>query len=487
MTRSLPDVLATLGRPRLLVVGDLAVDRYVEGAVGRISPEAPIPVLHVTGEHQRLGCAGSVAHMVAELGAEVDVVGAVGDDPTGQHLVGMAKDAGLRVRAITSATRPTTIKTRFLASSHTTHQQVLRVDRETTAALGADDAAQAVALLDELMPSAEAVLVSDYGKGFLTDEVLGRMIAGAKARGVPCVVDPKGTDYAKYRGATGITPNRSETAAATGLPVRTIADAERAGARLVEDLDLAFALITLDRDGMYLRPRDGEGVHLTTTPREVFDVTGAGDMVLGVLATALASGATPREAASLANVAAGIEVERVGVATVSRDEIAARLAAGADGGVLKCVDRTEIGAIAERHRVAGRRVVFTNGCFDILHAGHVRYLNAAKAEGDVLILGLNSDASVRELKGEGRPVNAERDRAEVLSGLAAVDYVVVFEEDTPAALIDIVQPDVLVKGADWKDKGVVGRETVEARGGRVVLVDLLEGRSTTNTIERIRD
>ncbi len=487
MTRPLQEVLASLGEPHLLVVGDLAVDHYIGGDVERISPEAPIPILRVKAEHDGLGCAGSVAGIVRALGAEVTLIGAVGEDESASRLADLATAAGVQLQAVGLGDRPTTHKTRLLASSHTTHQQVLRVDRESTAPLGAGAAERLVAKVRAALPGTAALLLSDYGKGVLTPEVLAQLIALARAGGLPVVVDPKGTDYSRYRGATGITPNRSETRAATGIRVDTLEDAERAGAHLVDALDLEFALITLDREGMYLRPRDSTGVHLPTTPREVFDVTGAGDMVLGVLAIALASGATPTEAASLANVAAGLAVERLGVATITRREIGARLALTGESAVVKRIDAHEAGVVADRHRAAGRRVVFTNGCFDILHAGHVRYLQAAKAEGDVLIVGLNADAGVRRLKGPDRPIHSEADRMEILAALACVDHVAIFEEDTPIALVEAVRPDVLVKGADWAEKGVVGREFVEAHGGRVVLVDLLEGRSTTATVDRIRE
>jgi D-beta-D-heptose 7-phosphate kinase/D-beta-D-heptose 1-phosphate adenosyltransferase len=487
MTRPLQEVLASLGEPRLLVVGDLALDHYIGGDVERISPEAPIPILRVQAEHDGLGCAGSVAGIVRALGAQVTLIGAVGEDESATRLADLARAAGVQLEAVQVGDRPTTHKTRLLASSHTTHQQVLRVDRESTAPLGAGAIDRLVVKVRAALPGTAALLLSDYGKGVLTPEVLAQLIALARDAGIPVVVDPKGVDYSRYRGATGITPNRSETRAATGIRVETLEDAERAGAHLVDALDLEFALITLDREGMYLRQREGPGVHLPTTPREVFDVTGAGDMVLGVLATALASGATSTEAASLANVAAGLAVERLGVATITRREIAARLALSGASAVVKRIDAHEAGAVADRHRAAGRRVVFTNGCFDILHAGHVRYLQAAKAEGDVLIVGLNADEGVRRLKGPDRPIHGEEDRMEILAALACVDHVAVFEQDTPIELIEAVRPDVLVKGADWAEKGVVGREFVEAHGGRVVLVDLLEGRSTTATVDKIRD
>ncbi len=487
MSRPLPEVLATLGAPQVLVVGDIVLDRYLTGVVERISPEAPIQVLRVQNEEERLGCAGSVAQMMAVLGAETTLVGVVGDDKAAVRVRELAASARILFEPVVEAGRHTGVKTRHLARSHSIDQQVLRVDEETTEPVSAATEEALAAALKTHVAQADAIIVSDYGKGALSSELLMRIVAEAGGRNVPVVADPKGSDFTRYRGVSCITPNRPETRLATGIEVTDLASAEAAATQLVADLELGFALITLDKEGMYLKEASQDGVHLKTTPREVFDVTGAGDMVVAVLGLALAAGALPVEAASLANVAAGLEVEHVGVVPITRDEIAARLALGAEGLAAKHIPRGEIAGVVKRHRAAQKRVVFTNGCFDILHAGHVRYLAEAKAQGDVLIVGLNSDASVRRIKGEGRPVNGQADRVEVLAALAVVDHVVVFEEDVPTPLIEQVQPDVLVKGMDWKDKGVEGREIVEARGGKVVLVELHEGRSTTGIVERIRD
>ncbi|MDJ0972926.1 MAG: D-glycero-beta-D-manno-heptose 1-phosphate adenylyltransferase [Planctomycetota bacterium] len=486
MTRALPEVLASLGNPRVLVVGDIAVDRYKSGAVERISPEAPIPILRVEHEHEGLGCAGSVALIAAVLNAEVTLVGLAGEDAEGETLRRLTDEAGIVLRTVSEAGRRTSVKTRFLAHSHTTHQQVLRVDQESAQPLAPETREALLAIADDAIHEVDAVLLSDYGKGCLTPEVIAHLIAAARARGLPVIVDPKGTDFSRYRGATAITPNRPETLGATGIEVRTLDDAERAATELVTSLDLDFTLVTLDREGIYVRTRDAPGTHLPTTPREVFDVTGAGDMVLAALATALASRATPEEAAGLANAAAGIAVERIGVATVTRGELAARLALSAEGAQTKQIELLEARALGDRLRAKGKRIAFTNGCFDILHAGHVGFLQAAKAKGDVLVVGLNSDASVKRLKGPERPIQTADDRVRVLAALAAVDYVVVFEDDTPITLIESLLPHALVKGVDWKDKGVVGRDVVEANGGEVVLVDLLEGRSTTSVVDRIK-
>ncbi len=487
MTRPLPQVLATLGAPRVLVIGDIVLDRYLTGTVDRISPEAPIQVLRVEREEERLGCAGSVAHMLAVLGAETTLLGVVGQDDGAQRVESLAEAAGVTLRAIADGTRKTAVKTRHLARSHSTDQQVLRVDEETLGRVAPESEDALAEVVRERVASCDAVIVSDYGKGVLTTGLLALILRKARERNVPVVVDPKGADFTRYIGATCITPNRAEAKRATGVTVTDLASADEAATVLIGQADLDFALVTLDRTGMYLKARNADGVHLPTTPREVFDVTGAGDMVVSVLGIALAAGATPVEAASLANVAAGLEVEHVGVVPVTRDEIAARLATGSEGLAGKHVARVDAAALAARHRAAKRRIVFSNGCFDILHAGHVRYLAEAKSLGDVLIVGLNSDESVRRLKGEARPLNSESDRVEVLSALAVVDHVVVFDEDVPTALVEQVLPDVLVKGKDYEGKVVEGREIVEAHGGEVVLVDLHPGRSTTNLVDRIRD
>ncbi|MHC5010241.1 MAG: D-glycero-beta-D-manno-heptose 1-phosphate adenylyltransferase [Planctomycetota bacterium] len=489
MTRPLSDVLAGLGSPRLLVVGDLILDRYLTGKVDRISPEAPIQVLRVEDETQRLGGGGSVATNVTVLGARTTLVGVVGQDAAADRIAEMAAETGIRLEAVRDPARRTSVKTRHLARSHASAQQVLRVDEETVAPLDAEAEAALRRRIDAALEDVDAVLVSDYGKGVCTEALLAHLVQAGRARGVPVVIDPKGDDFRRYRGATCLTPNRPETHRATGIAIAPgdLAAAERAGAALLADVELDFALITLDREGMYLKVGETPGRRLAVTPREVFDVTGAGDMVLSVLAIALAAGAAPEEAAALANVAAGLEVEHVGVVPVTRAEIAARLGSGLEHGTTKALEGAELQAVLDGHRAAGRSIVFTNGCFDVLHAGHVRYLQAARAEGDVLVVGLNSDDGVRRLKGSDRPVNGLEDRLAVLSALAPVDHIVVFDEDTPRRLIEELRPDVLVKGEDWREKGVVGSDFVTSRGGRVVLLPLLEGRSTTGLIQRMRD
>jgi D-beta-D-heptose 7-phosphate kinase / D-beta-D-heptose 1-phosphate adenosyltransferase len=486
VSRSPADVLALLGAPRVVVVGDLILDRYVTGMVERISPEAPIQVLAVERDETRLGGAGSVAGAAAVLGARVRLVGMLGGDEEGVEVARRAEAARIELAAVESTDRPTSVKTRHLAHSHSIPQQVLRVDREVTAPVHGELERRVLSALDVALADADVVLLSDYQKGLLTPTVLAHAIAWGRRARRPVIVDPKGDDFERYRGAAGIKPNRAQTARVVGFAVGSHADAGRAARVLLDRFDLGFVLVTLDRDGMVLLERGGEPVAFRTQPREVYDVTGAGDVVLATIGVAVGSGATPPEAAALANVAAGLEVEKVGAVPVTREEIAARLEERGPSLASKLVERPRVAALCRRLRDAGRRIVFTNGCFDVLHAGHVQYLAFARAQGDVLVVGLNADDSVRRLKGEGRPVNPTADRAEVLSALAAVDHVVVFHEDDPLSLIREVAPDVLVKGEDWREKGVVGADVVEARGGRVVLAPLREGRSTTSTLERLR-
>jgi len=484
MTADLLRAIEELPEPSVLVVGDPILDRYVSGLVERISPEAPIQVLRHDRERESLGGMTAVASNLARLGARVRLAGLIGDDPEGARLRSLLREAGIPDDGLTSeAGRSTTVKTRYIAASQHARQQILRVDREVRAPAGA---AADRALLDSVqgaLDDVDVMVLSDYDKGTLSR--CAAYVEAARHAGVKVIVDPKGSDFARYRGATAITPNRAEAGAATARAIVTAADAAAAARDLLERLDLETVFVTLDRDGIFVLERGAEGAAIRTDPREVYDVTGAGDNVIAVLAYCLAGGLSAVTAAFLANVAGGIAVERFGVVTVGWDEIAARIAAGS-GGDAKLVDPALLQRLLMSARSAGRRVVFTNGCFDVLHAGHVDLLRQARALGDLLVVGLNDDASVQRLKGVGRPVNSLEARAAVLGGLASVDYVVAFAEDTPKEIIERVRPDVLVKGEDWRDKGVVGREFVEGYGGRVELVRLLEGFSTTDTLRKLR-
>jgi D-beta-D-heptose 7-phosphate kinase/D-beta-D-heptose 1-phosphate adenosyltransferase len=475
-------VLQQLGNPRIAVIGDYMFDRYVWGEAARISPEAPVPVVHASREEDRLGGAGNVVANLVELGAEVCCFGPLGNDASGHEMVAALEQLGADASGMELCSdRPTIQKIRVMARN----QQMLRVDREDSQTI---NAATSESLLASLVASKwDALVLSDYAKGCLTEELVADVIAEAKRRDVPCLVDPKTSDFSRYRGATMVTPNRAEAerAAAKSLDNMEILASEGESLRANSGLDAL--LITLGAEGMFLLGAEQEPLHLPTAARQVYDVTGAGDTVIAALALALADGLHHDVAVRLANAAAGLAVAKVGTTAVGREELLHELRASTPSGKVFSDDDLEgVQAALNTFRREGRRIVFTNGCFDILHAGHVRYLTAARGLGDVLVLGLNSDASVKRLKGEERPFNVLSDRAEVLAALECVDMVVPFSADTPELLIRDLQPDILVKGADWRGKGVAGAEFVEQSGGEVQFIDLLPGRSTTGLADRIR-
>ncbi|MBM3988582.1 MAG: D-glycero-beta-D-manno-heptose-7-phosphate kinase [Planctomycetes bacterium] len=477
-------VLERLARPRVLVIGDLILDRYVSGDVERISPEAPIPVLNARTTAEKLGGAGNVALNLRSMEAEVEMVGVVGQDGRGRMLSEMLAQSGVVTSGVLAdPSRPTTEKTRMISGA----QQVLRVDFEVSRPISDELATRILAELSARIARAGAVILSDYGKGVLTPKVLAGAIELARLHGVSVLVDPKGSDYTRYRGATLITPNRKEAEEALGRKLSDRSEWPRAAQDLIAIADLQAAVVTLGAQGMFLMNRSGESVHVPTFAREVFDVTGAGDTVISHLALYIAAGLDLPTAVHLANHAAGIVVAKPGAASVTRGELFERLDQHERGwrSNAKVVHGERLDAQLKLWRSQNKRIVFTNGCFDILHIGHVDYLRFARMQGDVLIVGVNDDASVRRLKGPTRPVNALEDRMAVLVALEMVDGVTSFAEDTPASIVERISPSVLVKGEDWRDRGVVGREWVEAHGGKVVLAPLVPGRSTTSTIERI--
>jgi D-beta-D-heptose 7-phosphate kinase/D-beta-D-heptose 1-phosphate adenosyltransferase len=496
MSADLIDLVQHLGQPRVLVVGDVMLDRYVWGDAERISQEAPVILLHADHREERLGGASSVATMLRALGARPALAGVVGKDADGGRLRQMLLDLGIDHESVlVDADRPTTVKERYIGRAQQRHpQQMIRVDYETRRPLPETLAKELADVLAQQLRKADIVLVSDYDKGVCTPGLLTAVIAGAQARGVRVLADPlRGRDYRKYHGCSAITPNRLEAGLATGRVLSTPADALAAGAQLREQLDLEATVITLDREGMALVHRDGRGQAFATRPRQVYDITGAGDMVLAVLGMALASGADYDPAIRLANIAGGLEVEKIGVATVTRDEILRDLLrtsqaalTGQLPGLEKVLTRAALRQELESRRRLGQRIAFTNGCFDVLHAGHVQYLQEARVQADLLVVGLNSDAGVRALKGEDRPVHPAEARALVLAALQAVDYITVFDEATPLALVEALRPDVLVKGADYRKDEVVGADFVEAHGGRVHLAALREGYSTTRLLQRLQ-
>jgi len=472
-------IVDRLGTPRVLIVGDLILDRYVTGEVERISPEAPIPLLSARHEEMRLGGACNVAANAGAMEAQVEVVGVIGEDERGETLLGLLEAGGIDPSGVLRlARRATTLKTRMLSGA----QQILRVDWEDRRALGDEEADRLLAGLDERVARADAVVLSDYGKGVLTERVLREVIEMARAASVPVLVDPKGSDYRRYRGATLVTPNRKEAEQALGRSLARLDDLPGAARELVERCELDAAVITLGADGIYYRRGPQEEGRVPALARSVFDVTGAGDTVMAFLALGLAARLSLPDAVRLANRAASIVVGQRGAVSLTRAELRTLLGERRVG-ESPILDRAELPALLAEWRAAGKRIVFTNGCFDIVHAGHVEYLRTARARGDVLIVGVNGDASVRRLKGEGRPINPLADRMTVLAALEMVDAVVAFDEDTPQGIVEEITPDVLVKGEDWEELGVVGREWVERHGGEVFLAPLVPGRSTTRIAE----
>ena len=465
--------------PRILVVGDLMIDHYLWGKCERISPEAPVQVVSVEKETSLLGGAGNVIHNLKALGATVDVISVIGDDANAHELNRLLSDIEISTdNILIQKGRNTSKKSRIIAAQ----QQVIRYDKESTEDISSSMQEQIIANFKASVAEYDIILLSDYGKGVLTVALTQALIDLANIRGKKVLVDPKGTDYSKYKGATLLTPNKKEAMEASGIDITDEATLLEAITTLKSTCELEVSLITLSEEGIAIYDE-----RLRTHPtvaREVFDVTGAGDTVIASLGFAMSAGYNIDEAVKFANLAAGVVVGKIGSATATLDEIIeyeSSLNKSTSHYHIKTLD--EIRLLSAELKKRGKKVVFTNGCFDILHVGHVKYLEEAKSYGDVLILGLNSDASVRRLKGESRPVNAEDDRAYILAALEAVDYVVKFEEDTPYELIKAVAPHILVKGGDYKGKDIVGQEIAD----ELRLVEFVDGRSTTKIIERIQN
>ncbi|HSC15239.1 MAG TPA: bifunctional D-glycero-beta-D-manno-heptose-7-phosphate kinase/D-glycero-beta-D-manno-heptose 1-phosphate adenylyltransferase HldE [Gammaproteobacteria bacterium] len=471
MTLTVPD----FSKLRVLVAGDAMLDEYWFGDTARISPEAPVPVVRQRSAEQRPGGAANVALNVAALGARSTLAGVVGQDERGALLTRVLEQRGVRCELHRSPTLPTIHKLRVFARS----QQLLRIDAEQSLQACADEFG---ALYERHLRQADVVILSDYAKGTLCR--VEELVAAARAAKIPVLIDPKGTDFKRYRNAYALTPNRSEFEAVVGR-CSDEADLARKGEELRKDLDLDVLLVTRGEQGMTLFEQDAEPLTLPAQAREVFDVTGAGDTVIALLGAGVAAGLTPADAAALANLGAGIVVAKIGAATASRSELQRALHAQGSGG-RGLVDLPELVALVAEAKARGERVVLTNGCFDILHAGHVSYLEEAKSCGHRLIVAVNDDDSVRRLKGASRPVNSLADRMAVLAGLASVDWVVPFSEDTPAELIAKVVPDVLVKGGDYRVEQIAGGDTVLKNGGEVRVLGFKPGRSTSALIDALR-
>jgi D-beta-D-heptose 7-phosphate kinase/D-beta-D-heptose 1-phosphate adenosyltransferase len=470
-------------RCRLLVIGDLMLDEYIWGQVERISPEAPVPVVSVLNEEFTLGGAANVARNLSLLGAHVAVAGVVGTGPQGSRLRSELTKLGVEVAAVVEEPgRRTTLKTRVIAE----HQQVLRIDRETTRAISKASEQALMSRVLERVPDVDVILISDYGKGAISRALIDSLSAKASAAGKLTIADPKGLDFSKYAGLTLITPNKKEAALAAGIDVRDEPGLMAAGQRLLETVAIDKLLITCGKDGMVFFERGAAPLKIGTRARQVYDVSGAGDTVVAVLGLALAAGFSYPDAIKMANAAAGVVVGKVGTAGASRAELAEALQPSADPSVIKHRSLNELADIARNLRRKGRRIVLTNGCFDLLHVGHIRLFTVSKTMGDVLIVAVDDDASVRKLKGAGRPLIRAAERVRILSAMDSVNYVVVFPTQELDRVLEAVRPDVLTKGSNYETDEVLGREVVERYGGRVALIPVTESVSASRIIDTIK-
>ena len=481
--QALLSAIGGLAGAQVMCIGDLMLDRFVYGEVDRVSPEAPIPVFLVGNEESMLGGAGNVVRNLVAMGLEACLVAVVGDDPTGHDLVEMVgEESQIEPYLLVERARRSTTKVRYVASG----QQMLRADRETDRPIEAGTRARIIDIVAAGLDGVSALILSDYAKGVLAADVLEAIIGHARDAGVPVIVDPKGGDFTIYRGATVLTPNRKELTQATRMLAETDDEVVAAAQRAIEECGVESILATRGADGLSLVTADGTVVHMPAEAREVYDVSGAGDTVVATVAAALARQMDLPSAARLANIAGGIVVGKTGTAVVHREDLervlrAESLHANED----KIISAAAAADQVKGWRAQGEKIGFTNGCFDLLHPGHVSLMRQARARCDRLIVGLNSDASVARLKGPDRPVQDEAARAQVIASLGDVDAVVIYEEDTPLALLERLKPDVLIKGADYTEDQVVGATEVKAWGGEVYLAELVDGESTSTTISRL--
>jgi D-beta-D-heptose 7-phosphate kinase/D-beta-D-heptose 1-phosphate adenosyltransferase len=476
--------IAKFEQCRLLVVGDLMIDEYVWGNVDRISPEAPVQVVAVKSEEYTLGGAGNVANNLVSLGADVSVLGVVGSGKDGKLLLDKLQDLGVNTKGVVQEPgRPTTKKTRIIAD----HQQVLRIDRETDEKLSAATFDALIKLAEEIIPAVDVILISDYGKGLVTRDLIAHLVKLARAHGKTSVADPKGLDFTKYAGLTVLTPNKREASLASGVEIVNDKSLAAAGTALLQKSGVDKLLITCGKDGMVFFEPDGKPYKISTQAREVYDVSGAGDTVVAMLGLGLAAGLTFKKAVSLANTAAGIVVGKVGTATVTTKELALALKPTADDAFVKHKSLNELTDICRKLHNDRKRIVLTNGCFDLLHVGHIKLFAASKQLGDVLVVAIDDDDSVRRLKGPDRPVISSTERVGILSALDSVDYVVVFATNELEKVIVSIRPDVLTKGSNYESEEVQGRQIVEKFGGRVELIPITEAISSTQIINNIKN
>jgi D-beta-D-heptose 7-phosphate kinase/D-beta-D-heptose 1-phosphate adenosyltransferase len=470
----------------VLVIGDIMLDRYVWGRVKRISPEAPVPVLKVSDENLSLGGAANVAVNLKSLGAKVELYGVVGRDLEGEKLIDLLKQVEIKSEGIIfDPKRPTTTKTRLIAEN----QQIARVDREDTFPVSNDLEDE---LLNLLTKSTETqtphgIIISDYAKGTINENLSAEIIKLAKQKGIFVAVDPKGGDFTKYKGASVITPNEREAEEICGFSIKDGKTLKKAFEILIEETDVDGLLITRGKQGISFYVKGGNVKTIPSEAREVFDVTGAGDTVISAFTLAFLSSNSWEDSVKIANLAAGIVVSRIGTATVTRGDLLSHFENNKYSLNDKILTEEVLSVIIPRLKANGKKIVFTNGCFDLFHIGHLKLLREAKKLGDMLIVGINTDDSVKRLKGEGRPLISENDRADLIAALDFVDYVVLFQEDNPSELIKAIKPDVLVKGSDYKPENIIGREFVESYGGRIYTIPIVEGISTTYLLNKIRN
>jgi D-beta-D-heptose 7-phosphate kinase / D-beta-D-heptose 1-phosphate adenosyltransferase len=464
--------------PKILVIGDLMIDQYLWGSSERISPEAPVPIIKITSDSEVLGGAGNVVNNLKKLNSKVDLISVIGNCETSSDIQDLLVEIGIDTKyLIKQKNRIVSKKSRIIASQ----QQVVRYDRESSEDIDQQSENTLIKKLKENISKYEVILVSDYGKGVMTSKVTKILIQEANANNIKVLVDPKGNDYSKYKGAYLLTPNKKEASEATKINIKDNKSLLRAVSQLKSEFDLDVSLITMSEEGIAVY--DNELRIKPTITKEVFDVTGAGDTVLSSLGYALACNSSIDEAVEFSNLAAGVVVSKIGSATATLNEIIQHESnLNKSSSINHIKDLIEIKQIAHEFRAKNKKIIFTNGCFDILHLGHIKYLESAKSLGDILILGLNSDKSVKSLKGNGRPINSQTDRAYILAALEVVDYVVIFDEDTPYNLIQMIKPDTLVKGGDYKGKTVVGEDIVK----NLVLLEFIKGKSSTKILEKIK-
>lgn len=484
MRERIKNIFASLKGHRLMVVGDLILDEYIWGSLERISSEAPVGIIESKSENLALGGAANVANNLIAIGLNVDIFGVIGKDDKGKQLSKLLKKRGVSVDGIVEdESRHTTNKIRVIAN----HQQILRIDREKRDPLAADVRKKLLQAISAKISEVDGVILSDYGKGVVTEQFVKELVKIAAKHKKKIIADPKGSDYSKYKGVAILTPNKREASEASGVKIDSEANLKKAAKHILETFGGEALLITRGDEGMSLFKSDLSSAHISTVAKEVYDVSGAGDTVIGVFAGLFFNGLDMAEAVEIANIAAGIEVGKIGTAVVTSSEIIDRVEGRGVEEKGRIVDLAEIKQIVSRYKNMGKKIVFTNGCFDLLHVGHIKYLAQAKSYGDVLIIGMNSDSSVRKLKGPQRPLIGEEERGALLTALNSVDYVVIFSDPTPDGLIKEILPDVLVKGGDYAIDEVVGRETVEAHGGRVELVPVVKGMSTSGLVQKIMD